>query len=125
VAVLLDDLKSVYNRGLSEGYYLGRDQGWSASYGSKASKQKVQIGRVSHFYNKLNVAEITSSGKVAVGDEFVIIGETTGVVEGEVGEIHLEDGKVESVKPKDVFSIRVPKKVRKNDKVYLMVPAAS
>lgn len=125
VAVLLDDLKSVYNRGLSEGYYLGRDQGWSASYGSKASKQKVQVGRVSHFYNKLNVAEITSSGKVAVGDEFVIIGETTGVVEGEVGEIHLEDGKVESVKPKDVFSIRVPKKVRKNDKVYLMVPAAS
>ncbi len=28
VAQLLDDLKSVYNRGLSSGYYLGRDQKW-------------------------------------------------------------------------------------------------
>lgn len=119
---LLDDLKSVYNRGLSDGYYLGRDQGWSGHYGSKATKQKVQVGKVSHFYNKLGVAEITSTGKVAVGDEYVIIGETTGVVDGKVDEMHLDAGKVETVKAKDVFSIRVPKKVRKNDKVYLMVP---
>lgn len=122
---LLDALKSVYNRGLSDGYYLGRDQGWSGHYGSKATKQKVQVGKVSHFYNKLGVAEITSTGKVAVGDEYVIIGETTGVVDGTVDEMYLDDGKVETVRAKDVFSIRVPKKVRKNDKVYLMVPVGT
>ncbi len=122
VEALLRDLKSVYNRGLSSGYYLGREQGWSAQYGSKASKQKVQVGKVTHFYNKLSVAEITSTGHVSVGDEFVIVGKTTGVVDGKVEEIHLDEGKVETAKPKDVFSIRVAKRVRKNDKVYLMVP---
>ena len=120
VKELLVDLESVYNRGLSDGYYLGREQGWSGHYGSKATKQKIQVGRVSHFYNKLGVAEITSSGKVSVGDDFVIIGETTGVVDGKVEEIHLDEGRVETANPKDVFSIRVPKKVRRNDKVYLM-----
>ncbi|MCZ6672864.1 MAG: U32 family peptidase, partial [Verrucomicrobia bacterium] len=61
VEELLDDLKSVYNRGLSDGYYLGREQGWSGHYGSKATKKKVQVGKVSHFYNKLGVVEITST----------------------------------------------------------------
>lgn len=124
VEELLEDLKSVYNRGLSDGYYLGREQGWSGHYGSKATKQKIQVGRVSHFYSKLGVAEITSTGTVSVGDDYVIIGETTGVVDGKVEAIHLDEGEVKAAKPKDVFSIRVPKKVRKNDKVYLMVPTA-
>ena len=125
VEELLDDLKSVYNRGLSDGYYLGREQGWSGSYGSKATTQKIQVGSVSHFYSKLGVAEITSTGSVSVGDDYVIIGETTGVVDGKVEEIHLDEGKVDTAKPKDVFSIRVPKKVRKNDKVYLMRPVGN
>jgi len=118
-------LKSVYNRGLSDGYYLGREQGWSAHYGSKATKQKIQVGRVSHFYNQLSVAEITSSGNVSVGDEYVIIGDTTGVVDGKIEEMRLDEGQVQLAKPKDVFSIRVPKKVRKNDKVYIMKPVNS
>ena len=120
VEELLVDLKSVYNRGLSDGYYLGREQGWSGNYGSKATKQKIQVGKVSHFYNKLGVAEITSTGKVNVGDEYVIIGDTTGVVDGKIDEMRLDAGVIETVKPKDVFSIRVSKKVRKNDKIYLM-----
>lgn len=124
VEELLGDLQSVYNRGLSGGYYLGREQGWSGHYGSKATRQKIQVGKVTHFYSKLGVAEITSTGKVSVGDDYVIIGDTTGVVDGKVEEMHLDSGKVDVVKPKDVFSIRVPKKVRKNDKVYLMVPVA-
>ena len=78
------------------------------------------MGRVSHFYNKLGVAEITSTGKVSVGDDYVIIGETTGVVDGTIEQMRLDEGEVDIAKPKDVFSIRVPKKVRKNDKVYLM-----
>lgn len=122
VEELLQDLQSVYNRGLSDGYYLGREQGWSGNYGSKATRQKIQVGKVTHFYSNLGVAEITSTGNVSIGDDYVIIGETTGVVDGTVDEIHLDEGKVDTVKPSDVFSIRVPKKVRKNDKVYLMVP---
>ncbi len=55
----------------------------------------------------------------------MIIGETTGVVDGKVEEIHLDEGKVDTAKPKDVFSILVPKKGRKNDEVYLMRPVVN
>ena len=117
------DLEKVYNRGLSSGYYLGREQGWSASYGNKASHQKVFVGNVTNYYSKLGVAEITvDAGKVSVGDEFVIIGETTGVVKGSIEEMRLDEGSVESAGKGDVFSIKIPEKVRKRDKLYYLKP---
>lgn len=77
VESLLPDLQKVYNRGLSSGYYLGREQGWSGAYGSKATRQKVLIGRVTHYYAKIGVAEIAASGPLSAGDEYVIIGDNT------------------------------------------------
>lgn len=124
VARLLEDIKKVYNRGHSDGYYLGREQGWSNAYGSKATHQKVLLGSVSHYYAKIDVAEITAIGEVSVGDEFVIIGETSGVVEGKVETIHLDSGAVKSVKAGDVFSIKVDSRVRRNDKFFIMKPVA-
>jgi len=125
VATLLDDLKKVYNRGLSDGYYLGREQGWSASYGSKATHQKFDLGKVSHYYPKLEVTEITPTGNVSVGDEFVIIGETSGAVTGTIETMHTDDGPVQSVKAGEVFSIKVDTRVRLNDKFFLLKPVAS
>ena len=122
---LLEDMKKVYNRGLSDGYYLGREQGWSGTYGSQATRQKIQVGKVSHYYGNLGVAEITATGEMSVGDEYVIIGETSGVVDGVVDEIRLDDGNVEKAVPKDVFSIKVPEKVRVNDKVFVMIPVTA
>ncbi len=125
VAGLLKDMKKVYNRGLSSGYYLGREQGWSGSYGSKATRQKMMAGKVSHYYPKLGVAEITASGKVSLGDEFVIVGKTTGVVSGTIEELRLDNGPVNQVDSKDVFSIKVSEKVRQNDVFYVMAPVAA
>jgi putative protease len=125
VATLLDDIQKVYNRGHSDGYYLGREQGWSQSYGSKATHQKVLLGQVTHYYSKLGVAEVTSIGTVKVGDEFVIIGETSGVVEGRVESLRVNAGEVEEVKRGDVFAIKVSERVRKNDKFFTMVPVAA
>lgn len=71
---VLGDLKKVYNRGHSSGYYLGRPQGWSAAYGSKATHQKILGGEVSHYYPKIGVAEIHALREIAAGKEFLIIG---------------------------------------------------
>lgn len=124
VAKLLTDIEKVYNRGLSDGYYLGREQGWSGSHGSKATHQKTLKGQVTHYYSKLGVAEVRATADVKVGDEFLIIGETTGVVEGTVEELYLDAGKVEEAKAKQVFSVKVSNKVRKNDKFFTMEPSA-
>ena len=125
VATLLEDIQKVYNRGHSDGYYLGREQGWSNAYGSKATHQKVLLGQVTHYYPKIGVAEITATGAVKVGDEFVIIGETSGVIEGKVESIRLDDGEVDQVKNGDIFAIKVSERVRKNDKFFTMVPVAT
>ncbi|MDQ8185904.1 peptidase U32 family protein [Pelagicoccus sp. SDUM812002] len=123
VATLNDDLKKVYHRGHSSGYYLGREQGWSMTHGTKATRQKGQAGRVTHYYNKLGVAEITASGTVKEGQEYLIIGETTGVVKGTTEALRLDNSTtVESVTNGQVFSIQVPAKVRLNDKFFLHLP---
>ncbi len=122
VKELLVDLESVYNRGLSDGYYLGREQGWSNAYGSKATKQKRQMGKVTHYYSKLGVAEIKATGSVSPGDEYVIIGETTGVVEGVIEELYVDGKPVDSATSKQEITFKVPAKVRKNDVAYLIVP---
>lgn len=121
---LIVDLQKVYNRGHSSGYYLGREQGWSNAYGSKATHQKILRGEVTHYYAKIGVAEIRAIGELKVGDEFVIIGETSGVVEGQLEELRLDDGEVSQVKSGDIFAIKVTDRVRRNDKFFIMSPVS-
>lgn len=114
-------LEKVYNRGHSDGYYLGRKQGWSQTYGSKATRQKIEVGKVSNFFSRVHVAEITATtGELRIGDEYTIIGESTGVVSGVVEEIRVDEQAVEGVKGHCVFSIKVQDKVRRGDRLYLM-----
>jgi putative protease len=122
---LLADLKKVYNRGHSSGYYLGREQGWSGAYGSKATHQKILRGEVTHYYPKIGVAEIRAKGAFSAGDDFLIIGETTGVVEGTAESLRLDKGEVPAVRNGDIFAIKVPQRVRRNDQFFLMAPLPS
>lgn len=126
VEELQGQLEKVYHRGHSDGYYLGRQQGWSAAHGSKATRKKVTIGNVTNYFAKIQVAEITAtSGELKVGDEYNIIGDKTGVVTGVVEEMRVEEEPVEAVRGKTVFSIKVQDKVRRGDRLYLMQPVES
>lgn len=120
VESLLVEMKEVYNRGHSSGYYLGREQGWSGVYGTKATRQKRLVGKISHYYPKLGVAEVKATGKIQKGDSFVVIGQTTGVINGVADEIRVDETPVDSAKSKDVFSIKVSERVRINDKLFVM-----
>jgi putative protease len=116
-------LESVYNRGLSSGYYLGREQGWSKSHGSKATHRKVLVGKVTNYYAKIGVIEVqATAGGIEVGEEFVVIGDKTGVINGTVGELRLETDPVQSVAPKETFSLRIDGKARRNDQLFRFVP---
>lgn len=120
---LYADLGSVYNRGMGSGHYLGRKQGWSGAHGSKATHIKIQVGRVEHYYDRPKVAVVQGTGaKIQQGDRYVVIGQTTGVVEGEVGEMRCEEQAVSEVKGKSLFTLQVPQKVRSNDMLYVMRP---
>jgi len=122
-AGLFEDLRGVYNRGLSSGYYLGRDQSWSGARGSKATQQKVYVGEVTHYFGRLGVAEIMAcAGTIGKGKDYVIIGRTTGALEGTIDEMHDDDGVIETAEQNVLFSIKVDRKVRLKDKLYRMEP---
>jgi U32 family peptidase len=118
-------LTSVFNRGFWNGYYLGQRLGeWSNVYGSKATKRKIYAAKCTNYFTKLSVAEFLCEADVLnVGDEVIIIGPTTGVVETSVGEIRVELKNVDQVKQGEVFSMPVPQIIRRADKLYKWMEA--
>jgi putative protease len=77
-----------------------------------------EIGTVSSFFSHVGVAAIKLSGKLKVGDKVRIKGYTTDF-EVKVKEIQIERKPVKEAKAGDHIGIKVPEKVRPNDKVYL------
>lgn len=113
-------LETVFNRGFWSGYYAGRPTvEHSENYGSAATRQKVYVGRITNFYKKISVAEVTvEASTLDRGDTVFFMGATTGVLEQKAGEIYLDDGPVESVRQGDVCSIRTERPVHRGDKLY-------
>ncbi len=118
-------LSTVFNRGFWDGYYLGRTMGeWSNEYGSKATKKKVYVGRGLKYYENARAGEFKLEAQtLSVGDEILITGPTTGVVQTIVTELRVDDIKQEKVKKGDVFSVPIEEKVRPSDKLYKLVDA--
>lgn len=114
-------LARVFNRGFWDGYYLGQRLGeWTAFAGSSATQEKEYIAKVIKYFSKLNVAEIEiESGQLQKGDNILIIGPTTGVLEYEVEEIRYDLSPVLEARKGQRVSIPVPQKVRPNDRIYL------
>ncbi len=116
-------LAAVFNRGFWNGYYLGQRLGeWSKNYGSQATKRKLYIGKGTNYFTKLKVAEFKlETGNLKVGDEIVITGPTTGVVETVVKEIRVDLKPVEEAKKGERFSIQIDEKIRRADKLFKMI----
>ena len=113
-------LAEVFNRGFWEGYYQGAYLGeWSAVYGSQATQRKVYVGKVTNWFDRIGVAEITvESTSLKTGDRAMIIGRTTGVEEFTVDDMRVEFEPAAEA-PKGVrCSVAVPHKVHRGDKVY-------
>lgn len=130
-SMLKEDLAEVFNRGFWDGYYQGAKMAeWSEIYGSHATRRKVYCGKVTNWYDRLGVAEITmESGMMSVGDDYLVIGSTTGVYEGTIGEIRVDLNSVGEARKGEVCSIPVSfpedwkgeKKLRRGDRLYLWV----
>ena len=124
VKTLYPQLESVYNRGLSSGYYLGREQGWAADYGNKSKRRKVLVGSVAHAYRKAGVIEVRSAAtKLKKGDDILVIGNSTGVIEGKVEEMRVlqENGDMigsDLCSNGQTLTVKVAGKIRTNDKLF-------
>jgi U32 family peptidase len=118
-------LSTVFNRGFWDGYYLGQKLGeWTKNYGSEATKVKVQLGKALNYFSNLSVGEFKlESNELKVGDEVLIMGPNTGLIELIVEEIRVDCKVVEKAIKGDVFSMPVPMKLRRADKLFKLVDA--
>ena len=116
-------LSTVFNRGFWDGYYLGRKLGeWSKDYGSKATKQKIFVGKVTNCFKKIKIGEfLIQSGELNIGNEIMITGPTTGVLQMKVKELRFEEKSVNKVKRGQTISMPVNDIVRRNDKLYKLI----
>ena len=119
-------LASVFNRGFWDGYYLGQRLGeWSKNYGSLATKRKLYIGKCTNYFSKIKVAEFKlETNSLKIGDEIIVTGPTTGLVQTSVEEIRVDLKSVDEGKKGDSISVQIDTKTRRADKLFKMVDAS-
>lgn len=84
---------------------------------------EVEIGKVMHYYNHINVAVLSLTDTLKLGDKIHIMGHTTNLIE-RVASMEVDYHSVEWVKPGDNVAIKVNEPVHEHDKVYLIVEEA-
>lgn len=125
IATWDDRLKTVFNRGFWDGYYMGQRLGeWSSNYGSEATERKIYVGKGIRYFSNIGVAEfLVEASEVKVGDKLLITGPTTGAVFTTLEEARVDLEPVETVKKRQRFSMKVDEKIRPSDKLYKLVSA--
>lgn len=115
-------LKTVFNRGFWDGYYLGQRLGeWSKNYGSEATERKIYVGKGVKYFSNIGVAEfLVEAAELHVGDKLLITGPTTGAVFATLDEARVELQPVQTVKKGESFSMKLDK-IRPSDKLYKLV----
>jgi U32 family peptidase len=124
IAEWTKELETVYNRGLWHGgYYLGKQLGeWSGVYGSKATKERVHIGRAVKFFVQPSVGEfIIETKELKVGDDIIVVGPNTGVLKHHITSMRVDDKDVEVAHKGDTVTMILSDRIRKADKLFLVI----
>lgn len=81
---------------------------------------EVEIGRVTHYYNHLNVAVMRLTDSLKLGDKIHILGHSTDFTQ-RVGSMEVTHHAVVWVRPGDDVAIKVIEPVHEHDAVYRVV----
>ena len=126
-AGLKKELAEVFNRGFWDGYYQGAYLGqWSEVYGSQATRTKIYCGKITNWFDRIGVAEISvESVPVHRGDRLMVTGATTGVVEFDASDLRVNLEAAEIAEKGVRCSVAVDPsicpdgKLRRGDKVFI------
>ena len=77
-----------------------------------------EIGKVTHFFDKVGVAVIELSKGLKVGESIQIKGTTTDFTQ-KVDSMQVDHKNLDKAKKGDAIGLKVSEKVRPNDKVFL------
>lgn len=115
----LDDLKKVFNRGLDTGFYF--KQPYKSGGDNKSEFIKKDIGKVVNYYSKIKVAELQIWEDLAIGDEIMIQGKTTGSINHVIKSMEIDGVAIDYCEKGKNVAIAIDEKVRANDFVYKII----
>ncbi|MEK9170654.1 MAG: translation elongation factor-like protein [Patescibacteria group bacterium] len=87
-------------------------------FSKKVARQDAPIGEITHFYGKLGVAIVRFNRDMAAGKNVTFQGATTDFSQN-IDSMELDHKSVSSVPRGKEVGIKVSKKVREGDNVYL------
>ena len=118
----IDELKKVYNRSFSSGFYLGlpTPDDFAKIEHSASTEKKHFVGKITYYYPKIQVATIKLVSELKIGDDIVIIGKTTGLEKAKVERLEIKNKSIKRAKKSQEVGLKLPK-VRKNDEVYKII----
>ena len=121
IKTLIEELKKVYNRKFSSGFYLKSptSDDFTNTENSEATEKKHFVGKVAHYFEKIKVATIKLVAPLKVGDEIIVVGKTTGIKKAKINHIEIKNKPIQKAKKGDEIGIQLHK-VRKNDEVYVI-----
>jgi putative protease len=83
----------------------------------RLEEELVEIGRITHFFSKIDVAVIELTAPLNVGDTITIKGPTTDF-EQKVDSMQIEHKNVQKAEPGQSIGLKVKQRVRETDTVY-------
>ncbi len=125
VAVLMQTLGTVYNRGFWGGYYLGRKLGeWTKNPGSAATEKKIYVGKGSKYYPKIQIGGfLVEAGSIKVGDTLMITGPHIGMAKETMQTLTVNGIAAAIANKGDKITFPIAQKVTHQDKIYKIIPA--
>jgi len=84
---------------------------------SEEERELIEVGRVSHFFTRIDVAVVELKAPLAVGDRILIKGSTTDL-EQVVESMQIEHKDVQRAEAGQSIGLKANERVRENDTVY-------
>jgi putative protease len=81
--------------------------------------ESKEIGVITHYFGKISVAVIKLSESLNIGDKIRIVGSTTDF-EQLIDSMEINKKSIEQAEPGEEIAIKVKKRVREHDIVYLI-----
>lgn len=118
-------LGTVFNRGMSEGFYRGLAyKYWSGVESSKATQSREFVGVVRNYFEEVGVVECEIQAmELNEGDECIILSKDEGVIRFTVENMRNEETPITKAVQKDFVTFKVPEKVKRGERLYKIVAA--
>ncbi len=116
----LEELKDVYNREFSSGFYLGKPlaDSFSSVENSAAKKKREYIGKIVHLYPKQEVSVIKLVKDLKLLDEIIVINDDIGLERHQVNQMEINKKKIKRASKGDEVAIKFPFRAIKGSEIY-------